>query len=130
MSALEIYIDINFPKKLVDALISIHNLQRKKQYQIIHWIDQEIPSAESGKALLLMVNEQKRGLEIPILKHYEEGYKVIACKAGNVTKPDLFEFAMTVLRVWPRIIEVSEKEHDPFLYTFTYSGKKLSKAKN
>lgn len=129
MSVLKIYIDINYPKKLVDALINIHQLKKPKQYQIVHWTNQNLPSANTGNAILLFVNRKKQGIEIPIQKHFEDGYRVFACRLDKENKPDLFEFAMTVLRVWPSIIEASEKDKAPFVYSFNYANRRLTKIK-
>lgn len=130
MSKLRIYIDENYPKRLVDILVEVHELQREKCYELIHG---SFPSAKKGELenaiLLLLDNKKKKGLEIPTIKHYEDGGRVIACKAGFVEKFDRFEFAMTVLRVWPFIIDKANNEYEPFLYTFKYGGNRLSKNK-
>jgi len=112
---------------LIDVLFQIHQLQKIKRYEIICWNDQKVNERDLNNSVFLLVNYQKRGLEVPIIKHFEEGYRVIVCQAGFVENLDFFEFAMTVLRVWPRVIEVSEKESNVFLYTFRYGGKKLQK---
>jgi len=112
---------------LIDVLFQIHQLQKIKRYEIICWNDQKVNERDLNNSVFLLVNYQKRGLEVPIIKHFEEGYRVIVCQAGFVENLDFFEFAMTVLRVWPRVIEVSEKESDIFLYTFKYGGKNCRK---
>ena len=129
MSTLKIYVDVNYPKALIDTLHKIHELQKVKRFEIVSWKDQNVSKKLLNSSVFLMVSNQKRGLEIPILKHFEEGYRLIVCQTGSAEKLDFFEFAMTVLRIWPRVIEALESENDVFLYTFKYGGKRLMKKK-
>lgn len=109
MSILKIYIDKNFPKRLVEALCKIHDLQKVKEYELIHDSFTNINKEDTENAIFLLMDFKSRGLEITTLKHYEGGLRVIACKTGEVEKIDRFEFSMTVLRVWPFIIEKQNK---------------------
>ncbi|MBI9067369.1 MAG: hypothetical protein JEZ09_08765 [Salinivirgaceae bacterium] len=129
MKKLKIYIDVNYPKRLVDILIQIHNLQKEKQYELVSGSNYEIDSPELKNAIFLLVDNRNRGVEITTLKHYEDGCRVIACKTGGNDKLDRFEFSMTVLRVWPYIVEKTKEENAPFLYTFRYGGRKLTRVK-
>ena len=130
MSKLRIYIDENYPKRLVEILVDLHELQREKFYELIYGSFPNANTGESDNAILLLLDfKEKKGLEITTLKHYEDGGRVIACKAGLAKKFDRFEFAMTVLRVWPFIIDKAKEEYEPFLYTFKYGGNRLSKNK-
>jgi len=130
MRKLKIFIDINYPKRLVDALLKIHALQKKAEFEIIRGSFLAVDSPELENAIFLLVDNKNRGVEITTLKHYEDGYRVIACKTGDVEKVDRFEFSMTVLRVWPSIIEKAKQIHSPFLFTFKYGGNRLSKIKS
>ena len=73
-----------------------------------------------------MTDKEKKGLSVSTLKHHESGYRIVACKLPK-TKFDFFELGMSVLRVWPYIIEKSTNKD--FLYTFKYGGKRLSGVK-
>lgn len=128
MSSLQIYIDSNFPNKLVNALIDIHSLQKQLRFKIIDGKKVESFPTLSTNVVLLFVNYRKN-VEIPIIKHYNDGYKVVVYKVDNIEEPDFFEFSMTALRVWPRIIDVSLNEVEPFIYTFNYGGKSIRKKK-
>lgn len=128
MSSLQIYIDANFPDKLVKALLDIHSLQKQIRFKIIDGKEVDSFPTASSNVVLLFVN-YPRDVELPIIKHYTDGYKVVVYKAGNMEQPDFFEFSMTTLRVWPRIIDVSLKEAEPFIYTFNYGGNSIRKKK-
>lgn len=127
MKPIRFFIDTNYPKKLVQALDEIHQLQKQVRYEVVRWDGQVIKSAELKSSVFLLVDFHKRGLDIPTVKHYEDGYRVVACKAGEEPKLDYFEFAMTVLRVWPYIVDAATNDHQPFLYTFRYGGERLAK---
>ena len=126
MRKLKIYIDINYPRRLVDALIKIHSLQKNKQFELVRGSHYNKNSPELKDAIYLLIDYKKRGEDITTQKHFEDGCRVIACKAGSDEKLDMFEFSMTVFRVWPYILEKATEEYNPFLYTFKYKGKRLS----
>lgn len=124
MKKLKILIDPNFPPQLVDSLKEIHDLQDEKKFEIHSWaegVEEQFPLSES---IFLAVDHSKRGLSEVMEKQLEDGYRMFVMKLG--TGLDFFEFAMTVLRVWPFIIEKAEKSgRDIFCYTFSYGGRKL-----
>lgn len=129
MSVLKIYIDTNYPRPVVQILESIHALQKDKQFEIVRWDDGDIPENELETSIFLVVDYQKRGLSIPTLKQAEEGYKTIVCKIKE-KKIDRFELLMTVIRVWPFILEKKEQLNASTLLTFKYGGRKLTKYQN
>ena len=129
MSILKIYIDTNYPRPVVQILESIHELQKVKQFEIVRWDDGNIPDTELENAIFLVIDYQKRGLSIPTLKQAEEGYKTIVCKIRK-KKIDRFELLMTVIRVWPFILEKKEQLTTSTLLTFNYGGRKLTTYKN
>ena len=129
MSTLKIYIDPNYPKPVVSILESIQNLQKKKNFEIIRWENGDIPTSELNESIFLVVDYQKRGLSIPTIKQAAEGYKTIVCRVSK-KKIDRFEFMMTLLRVWPFILEKKEQLNSSTLLTFKYGGRKLTKYKN
>ena len=121
---MKIYIDSNYPRPIVQILENIHDLQNgKKNYHIVRWEEGDIDRNELTNSIFLVVDYQKKGISIPIIKQAEEGYKTIVCRISN-DKIDRFEFLMTVLRVWPQIIQNSNSSN--CLYSFRYGGKKLN----
>lgn len=124
MKKLNILIDPSFPDELVDSLKGIHELQVEKKFEIHSWsdgVERQFPLSES---VFLAIEYSKRGLSEVVVKQLEEGYRMFLMRLG--TRLDFFEFAMTVLRVWPFIIEKAEKSgRDIFCYTFRYGGRKL-----
>lgn len=120
---MKIYIDSNYPRPVLKILEDVHNLQKLKLYEIERWEDNEITENDLKDSIFLVVDYQKKGISIPIIKQAEEGYKTIVCRIMD-NKIDRFEFMMTVLRVWPQIIENSNSSN--CLYSFRYGGKKLN----
>lgn len=129
MSKLKIYIDPNYPLPVITILESIHDLQKKKNFEIIRWENGDIPTSELNDSIFLVVDYQKRGLSIPTIKQAADGYKTIVCRVSK-KKVDRFEFMMTVLRVWPFILEKKEQLDTNTILTFSYGGRKLTKYKN
>ena len=127
MSNLKIYIHPNFSSKITAILYDLHELQKVKNYEIIKWQNLDDDKIDLKTAIFLMTDNEKKGLSVSTLKHHESGYRIVACKLPK-TKFDFFELGMSVLRVWPSIIEKSST--DEFLFTFKYGGKRLNFVKN
>lgn len=126
MKTLKILIDPNYPLPLIESLESIHDLQLIKKYEIHTWANGIEENFSLSDIVFLSVDDSKRGLSESTLKHLEDGYRMFVMKPAD--DQDFFEFTMTVLRVWPFIIEKSEKaEKEKFCYTFRYGGRKLKK---
>lgn len=126
MSSLKIYIHPNFSSKITAILFDLHKLQKVKKYEIIRWQNLDEAEIDLKTSIFLMTDKEKKGLSVSTLKHYESGYRIVACKLPK-TKLDFFELGMSVLRVWPYIIEKSSEEN--FLFTFKYGGKRLNGVK-
>lgn len=126
MSSLKIYVHPNFSPKITSILYDLHELQKLKKYEIIKWQNLDEAEIDLKTSIFLMTDNEKKGLSVSTLKHHESGYRIVACKLPK-TKYDFFELGMSILRVWPSIIEKSTKED--FLFTFKYGGKRLSDAK-
>lgn len=121
---MKIYIDSNYPRPVIKILEDVHQLQKEKRYEIERWDDSEINENDLKDSIFLVVDYQKKGISIPIIKQSEEGYKTIVCRVMD-EKIDRFEFAMTLLRVWPYIIEKAESVNT--LFSFKYGGRNLKK---
>lgn len=108
---------------MVKTLEDIHDLQKIKKYEIVRWQNEEISSADLKDSIFLIVDYQKHGLSIPTIKQAVDGYKTIVCRVNG--KIDRFEFMMTVLRVWPFILEKREQLNNSTILTFPYGGRRL-----
>ncbi len=124
MSTLKIYIHPNFSPKMTSILEQLHNLQKERKYEIIRWQNIDENKIDLKRSIFLMTDREKKGLSVSTMKHYESGYRIVACKLPK-DKLDQFELSMSVFRVWPHIIEKSI--NDKFFYTFKYGGKNLKK---
>lgn len=125
MSNLKIYIHPNFSSKITAILYEMHQLQKVKNIEIIKWQGLEEDKIDLNSSIFLMTDKQSKGLSVSTLKHHESGYRIVACKLPK-DKYDIFELGMSVLRVWPYIIERSITNQKKFLYTFNYGGRRLN----
>lgn len=129
MSVLKIYIDANYPRPVLQILKDIHALQKEKQFEIVDWKNGDISENELEKSIFLVVDYQRRGLSMPTLKQAKEGYRTVVCRIRK-KKIDRFELVMTIMRVWPFVLEKIEKLNEETLLTFKYGGRKLTTYKN
>ncbi|MCH6236663.1 hypothetical protein [Cognataquiflexum rubidum] len=128
MKTLKILIDPSYPTHLIKSLESIHSLQVTKRIEIHRWSHGIENKFSLNESVFLSIDESKKGLSESTLKHLEDGYRMFVMKPAK--EQDFFEFAMTVLRVWPLIIEKSKSLNiEKFCYTFRYGGKKLNRIK-
>ena len=127
MKPLHIFLDIDYPPALVASIQQIHDLQSTKNFEVDKWDNQKVSKIGYESSVFLLVDFQKKGVSERILKHVEEGMKIFVCRAPE--SMDYFEFAMTVLRVWPFIIEKGQVITEPCCFTFSYGGRKLNRVK-
>jgi hypothetical protein len=124
---MKIYLDNNFPKRLAEAIGLIQSLQIPQEYEILR--TQDIDKSETEDVVLLLFDNKKKGLDIVTEKHFESGYKVIAFKKGLAEKLNLYDLALTTIRLWPKMLQVIKGENDPFIFTYSCNSKSLQKVK-
>ena len=120
-----ILFDQNYPKYVLDALQLIHKLDATKYYRIIYWTNEVV--IDQSKPVVFLLDRSLKGIDIVTKKHYEDGYKVFAFKLKRKAKMDPFRFALTILNIWPKVLETVKIQEQPFVYTYRYEGKKLKK---
>ncbi len=123
---MKIYIDENYPRKVIDLLESLHKLSGNRKYIINRWGNRELSQEELKESIFLVIDYESKGISIPFQKLYEDGYRTFVCKAANTSEFSRFGLAMTLFTVWPSILEKSESSQKKFLYSFNYGGKRLS----
>ncbi len=121
---MKVLFDANYPKYLVNALQLVHQLDTKELFAISYWQKEQQTSEDS---VVFIFDRSKKGLDITTLKCYEAGYKVFAFKLPAKEKIDLFNFSLTVLNIWPKVLETVTDKQKPFIYTYRYGGRKLKK---
>ncbi len=124
---MRVYLDTNYPKNLAEALQLIHDLQYPKSVEIIR--TQKFEESDISNSVVFLFDRSKKGLDVVTEKHYEAGYKVFAFKLSSTDRIKFFELSLSILRLWPRILYTIEQETEPFIFTYTYNGKSLTKAK-
>lgn len=122
-----VYLDTNYPKNLVEALKLLHELQEPREYEIVR--TQDIKKADIQNSVIFLFDRSKKGIEIVTDKHFESGYKVFAFKTNSTNGINLFRLTLMTLRIWPKVLDTINEEKNPFVYTFTYNGNRLTKVK-
>ena len=123
----KVYLDTQYPKNLEKALQLLHELQYPKNIEVIRTNHFDNPGADYP--VIFLFDRTKKGLDIITEKHFEAGYRVFAFKSKLVEKFDVFELSLSVLTLWPRIMDTINEEKIPFIFTYKYSGSKLIRAK-
>lgn len=121
---LKVYLDTNYPKNLIYALQNVHKLQYPQQLEI-----ERTSAFVDERAVVFIFDKSKKGVDIITEKHFDAGYKVFAFKFYPEEKFDLFRFTLSTLQLWPKILEVIDQNHDPFIVTYRYFGSGLKRVK-
>jgi hypothetical protein len=124
---IKVYLDTQYPKNLAEALELLHQMQYPKQYEIVRTANFEDAIIENS--VLFLFDRTKKGIDIITEKHFNDGYKIFAFKNNLVPKFDIFQLSVSVLNLWPRIMDAINSENDPFVFTYKYYGSKLKKEK-
>jgi hypothetical protein len=124
---MEMYFDNNYPKNLAEALKLLHDLDKSQVVNVIR--TQNIDNIDKENSVVFLFDNSKRGLDVVTDKHFEEGYKVFAFKLYSSDALDIFQLTLMTMQLWPKILNTISKETNPFVYTFNYNGKKLTKVK-
>jgi hypothetical protein len=124
---MEVYFDLNYPKNLAEALKLVHNLDESKNLSIQR--TQLIEDIDKENSIVFLIDSAKRGIDIVIDKHFEDGYRVFAFKLNSTDDINFFQLTLMTLKLWPKILHTVSEETDPFVYTFNYNGKYLTKAR-
>jgi hypothetical protein len=123
---MKIYIDENYPKSVFELLKSLHSLSGNNRYEIYRWGDYEVREEDLKDSIFLVIDYTERGISIPYIKLFEDGYRTFLCRAGNTDDFSRFGLAMTLFTVWRSILEKSEIDKGKFLYSFNYGRKRLN----
>ena len=123
---MKIYIDENYPKSVFELLMSLHSLSGNNGYEIYRWGDYEVREEDLKDSIFLVIDYTERGISIPYIKLFEDGYRTFVCRAGNTDDFSRFGLAMTLFTVWRSILEKSEIDKGKFLYSFNYGRKRLN----
>lgn len=113
------------PKSLIEALQLIHKLNKKDSYKIDLW-EKQLNEIKFKNPVVFLFDNSKKKPEITTLKYFEDGYKVFAFKMPK-EKLDFFDFSLTILNLWPKVLEAIKVEDKPFVYTYKCGGKRLKK---
>ncbi|MBS1586707.1 MAG: hypothetical protein JSS82_14320 [Bacteroidetes bacterium] len=124
---MRVYLDTNYPKNLAEALRLIHALQLPQAIEIVR--TQDIKEADAASSILFLFDQSKKGLDVVTEKHFEAGYRVFAFKLNSTDKINFFDLSLSLLRLWPRILDTITAETEPFVFTYNYNGKTLTKVK-
>lgn len=124
---MEIYFDNNYPINISKALSLLHELDKTQEYKVFR--THNIENINKENSVVFLMDFSKKGHDIIIDKHFEEGYKVFAFKWFSSDDVNVFQITLMTFQLWSKILKTISKETNPFVYTFTYKGKNLIKVK-
>ena len=124
---MEVYFDTNYPKNLAEALRLLHELDDTKHFNIIR--TKNIENIDKENSVIFLFDKSKRGLDIATDKHFEDGYKIFAFKLSSTDGINFFQLTLMTMKIWPKILNRIIEEAEPFVYTFNYNGRYLTKVR-
>lgn len=124
---IQIYLDCNYPKNLVEALQLIHKLQVPNGFTITR--TQQFEEKNISNKVVFLFDTGKRGIDVVTEKHYEAGFKVFAFKLNSTEHIDFFQLSLSTIHLWPKMLNAISEEKKPFVFTYNYNGTRLTKAK-
>lgn len=124
---MEILFDKNHPKSLLEAIRLIQNLDPAEDHTVSFY-DTSTKDYELKNPVLFRIDKHKRGIEPATEILYENGFRVFALKFTN-QEPDFFDLSLTVLGLWPTILNLLKKKQNPFIYKNNKQMGRLIKVK-
>jgi hypothetical protein len=126
--SMQILFEKTHPKDLVEALKLVHQTDDAKTF-LLSYYDKTIDDSKLKQPILLMFDYNKKGLEPTTEELYKLGFRIFAMKTKREEKLDFFKLSLTVLGMWPKIIDTVKEDNSPFICTYKYGGHKLTKIK-
>ena len=124
---MRVYFDNNYPKNLAEALQLIHRLQTPPIFDILR--TQKFDENDIPNSVVFLFDRSKQGIDIITKKHYESGYRVFAFKLSSTDRIDFFQLSLITMKLWPKILAKIGEETNPFIFTYNYNGRALTKVK-
>lgn len=125
---MQILFEKTHPKDLVEALKLVHQSDDSKSY-VLSYYDKSIDEKSLQQPILLLFDYKSKGLDVTTEELYKSGYRIFAMKTKRKDKLDFFQLSLTVLGLWPKILQVISEKKSPFVFTYRYSGSRLVKSK-
>jgi hypothetical protein len=125
---MEILFEKTHPKNLVEALKLVHQTDESQSFSLSYY-DKSIDDSKLKQPVLLMFDYNKKGLEATTEELYKLGFRIFAMKTKREEKLDFFQLSLTILSIWPKIIDTIAGNNSPFVCTYRYGGHKLKRVK-
>jgi len=121
---MEILFEKSHPKDLVEALKLVHKSDGSNSY-VLSYYDKTIDEKSLQQPILLLFDYKSKGLEITTKELYKSGYRIFAMKTKRKDKLDFFNLSLTVLGLWPKMLQIANEKKSPFIFTYKYCGSRL-----
>ena len=125
---MQILFDKNHPKCLLEALSLVHKTDYSKSHNVSFY-DKKVKESLFKDQVLFLFDYSKKGLEVTNEKYFESGYKIFLFKTNKKEPLNPFKLTLTIIGLWPQVLEIVKENTSPFIYKFKYCGKKLLKVK-
>lgn len=124
---MEILFDRRHPNDLLEAIRLVQNMDSSDTHNISFY-DSSTKDSELTEPVMILVDKKRKGLETTTEILFEKGFRVFALKLP-LKNFDCFDLSVTVLGIWPKVLDILKTKKSPFIYTYKYSGKKLVKVR-
>lgn len=125
---MEILFDRYHPKSLLEAIRLIQSLDTTEDHSISFY-DSSINDNKLRNPVLLKVDRHKKGVEPVTEILFENGFRVVVLKYPPDTEFDLFDLTLTVIGLWPKILNLIKENSSPFIYKCNNKLGKLVKVR-
>ncbi|MGC4035222.1 MAG: hypothetical protein QM764_04610 [Chitinophagaceae bacterium] len=125
---MEILFEKSHPKDLVEALKLVHQSDESGSY-VLSYFDKSIDEKSLHQPILLLFDYKQRGLEVTTEELFKSGYRIFALKTKREEKLDFFKLSLTIIGLWPKILQVIIDTQSPFIFTYKYCGSRLVSVK-
>jgi hypothetical protein len=125
---MEILFEKTYPKNLVDALMLVHQTDAAKSFSLFYY-DKSVDDSKLFAPVVLLFDYNKRGLSATTENLYQLGFRIFAMKTRPEEKLDFYKLSLTILGLWPKILETINEKKSPFVFTYKYCGSRLVRVK-
>lgn len=123
-----ILFDTSFPKGLLNGLKEVHQIDEKKDFIIQHY-DHTVDTKMIINPIVFLFDYSGKGIDVTTEGYFKAGYRVFVMKTKRRVKLDMYELALTVIKIWPEVLRKIEGCEKPFVYGYKYQSRKIKQLK-
>jgi len=114
---MKLYLDEQYPPGLKKILTQMHASQSPNEYEIIHRGWQA--DYDKNDTIVFLMNFNKKAISNNALDYFKEGYRVFIYRKPYQEGFAFFDFYLTMLSHWRKILKTIKKEDEPWIYSIS-----------